>query len=220
MPELLQHLPPHRLLQCLPRLHEPGQRRIHRRPRKPRRVAQQRPVAAVHQHDHRRVRAREMLRRAHRALHHVPGALHLAHIAAHAAELVPLAPVQQPARMRQHRGLRPRHPPPDRAQVDERAQFLRQQRRRVLRAGDIQREHRPVVQNPQERPRPLGLHPQAVRHLAGNIHRLRSALAAAAHQVPGPPDRHEQASPDQPASRRSSPGSSRRAAMRSKGEDE
>ena len=191
MPDFLEHLAPHRLFQRLARLHEAGQRGIHVGARKPLRMTEQRVVAARHQHDHGGVGAREMLRLAGGAGHHVAGAARIAHGAAHAAEPVARAPVHQPARMRQDRRLRPRHAPADRAQIDELAQFLRQQRHRVLGRADVHGEHRRSVMQAEECPWPA-LHAQRVRHLAGDEHRLRRAFVHAAHQVAVAPHRDEQ----------------------------
>ena len=154
-------------------------------------MAEQRVVAARHQHDHGGIGAREMLRLAGGADHHVAGAAHIADAAADAAEPVPCAPVHQAARMRQHRRLWPRHAPADRAQIDELAQLLRQQRHRVVRRADVHREHRLLVVQAEERPG-TALHAQRVRHLAGDEHRLRRAFVHAAHQVAVAPYRHEQ----------------------------
>ena len=56
----LHHLAADRFLQALARLHEAGERRIHRGVGKPVGVAEQRAVAAVHQHDDGGVGAGEM----------------------------------------------------------------------------------------------------------------------------------------------------------------
>ena len=61
--------------------------------------------------------------------------------AAHAAEAVAAAPVQQTARMRQHRCVRPRQRAGHCAQIGEGARLGRQQRQRILGGADVEREH-------------------------------------------------------------------------------
>ena len=88
-----QHFAADGFFQRFPGFEEAGQRRIHVPTRKPRRMPQNRSVAIMHQHDHGRIGAREVLRVALGALHDVAGRFRLAGTAADAAELMPGAPV-------------------------------------------------------------------------------------------------------------------------------
>ncbi len=158
-------------------------------------MPQQRAPLPRNQHDHRGIGAREVLRLAGSALHHMAGALGVARRAAHPTKPMPRAPVQQPARMRQDRGLRLRDTPPHRPQVDELAQRIGQQRHRIVRRADVDAEHRPLrrtlTQQPKEHPGPTP-HAQRARRRAGDVDRLRHPLLQPVHQVAATPHRDEQ----------------------------
>ena len=96
---LLAHLARHRVFEALARLDEAGQGRIHAGQREILVAAEQHPVAIDHQHDHRRVGAREVHRLAGRvgAAAHMPGFLAARRAAAEAAEAMPRMPEQHGA---------------------------------------------------------------------------------------------------------------------------
>src|SRR5688572_25255467 len=95
---LLEHLPPCRLLDRFTGLHEAGERRIDAR-RKSMAPPEQQALGAPNRDDHNRVRAREMLRLAARAVAPIAAVASLRPFPAIGAELMPLVPEEKRARL-------------------------------------------------------------------------------------------------------------------------
>ncbi len=191
MPDSSKNLAADGFFQGFTGFDEAGEGGIHGGPREAGGMTQQRPVAAMDEHDDGGVGAGEVLGVADGAQHHVAGAFHLARIAADAAELVPLPPVHEAPGMGEDGGLGAGDTPADGAQVNETSEGFRQQRDRIVSRADVDGEDRTIVEDAQEGPRPL-LHAQGVGHFAGDIDGFRIALVGSAHQVFRAPDRDEQ----------------------------
>src|SRR5262249_8833591 len=113
-----------------------------------------------------------MLGLARRADHHVASTACVTDSTAHATEPMARPPVHQPARMRENRRFRTRHPPTDRTQINEFAKLVGQQGYRVLRGADVHREHGASYMKTETRPWPT-LHSQGMCCLTRDEHRFR-----------------------------------------------
>ena len=184
-PHLLVDLARDGVLEALARLDEARQGRMHAA-REMRAAAEQALVAAMDQHDHGGIGAREMLGLA--ALVGAPAdmaaARHLGGGAAHAAIAMAAVPVGHAAGIGQDRTLAREQERADLAQVDELAELLQ---RHIL-AGDVDGEIGRALDIAQEDGM-VGLVDDGARHHALQEHRL--GIAAALHQVLLGVDRNE-----------------------------
>ena len=115
-------------------------------------MPQQRPVTMGHQHNHRRIGAREMIHPAASAVHHMPGAGGLAHAAADAAEFMLCPPMHQPPRMSEHGGILPVQQPHGSPQIGKAGGLVRHQRCSIILGGNIHRKHWHPLAQAQKRP--------------------------------------------------------------------
>ena len=179
------YLARHGILETLARLDEARQGRMHAA-REMRAAAEQALVAAMDQHDHRGIGAREMLGLAALvgASADMAAARHRGAGAAHAAIAVAAVPVGHGAGIGQDRTLAREQQRTDLAQIDELAEFLQ---RHVL-AGDIDGEIGRALDIAQEDVM-VGLVDDGAGHHALQEHRL--GIAASLHQVLLGVDRNE-----------------------------
>ena len=209
---LLAHLARDRIFEALARLDKAGQGRIHAGREMPR-AAHQRLVAMGHQHDDRRVGAREMHRVAGRvgAAPHMPGLLAPGRAAAQPAKAVARMPVEHRAGQRQQRRLARVEPSGQLAQIgkahDCRVDPTRRKRRRMqhverrFERRQIEREMRALLDDPDKHhlaaAEPLlggaGLADQRAEPAPAQHHRARLAAIDLENQVLVAPDRDKEA---------------------------
>ena len=145
-------------------------------------------LAIDDEHDHRRIRAREMLGVAAGADQRVACRAGGGGGTADSAEFVARAPEHQPARMRQHRSLFGGQQPGHTAQIDQRTEGFGQQSRGVVDLGEIHREDRSAVMQAEQGERiAVGLRDIGRRQ----EHRLMAVVFAGLKQALAAPDRQE-----------------------------